>query len=97
MTYEPTHFQLIFNVVALTGLTSLAVICGILKHDNDKLIVELRKRHWHGLKIRAGRPPSQASANRGTIAPAEDREDIRHYVSRRLQDWIEIQKAGIKA
>jgi hypothetical protein len=86
--------QLIFNVIAITGLTSLAVICRMLKRDNEKLTVELRERNGHTLKIRTRRMPrASVLAKR----PASPEEDIRQYVSRRMDKWIEIQQAGAKA
>ncbi len=47
MAIDLPHLQLIFNVIAITGLTSLATICTMLKRDNQKLAMELRSQGAH--------------------------------------------------
>ena len=41
---EPTQLQLVFNVVTITGVTSLAGYCYLLKKENRKLATEARRR-----------------------------------------------------
>jgi hypothetical protein len=94
MAIDLPHLQLIFNVIAITGLTSLAAICTMLKRDNQKLTMELRNQD--------GDDPDRASApENDRIAPytalASGNENIRQYVSRRIPDWVEIQKTATKA
>jgi hypothetical protein len=97
MTLDLTHLQLVFNVVAITGLSSMTVICTILKRDKEELTAELkvwRDQGWHGPQPRASHPASQASAPEGSTiqAPTPD-PDIRQYVRQRMQEWVEVQSA----
>ncbi|MCU1339195.1 MAG: hypothetical protein JWO19_4776 [Bryobacterales bacterium] len=39
---EPAQLQLVFNVVAITGVSSLASFCYLLKKENRKLAAELK-------------------------------------------------------
>jgi hypothetical protein len=48
MGLDGPALQLIFNVVMITGVTSLALICHLLKRDNQKLTVELDLRQDQG-------------------------------------------------
>jgi hypothetical protein len=96
MEFDPSHLQLVFNVIAITGLTSLALICSILKRDNEKLRGELGRR---APDTRGSQPVPPASATSVcTITrkgvPANSDQDIRRYVSRRMHDWIKVQAAG---
>jgi hypothetical protein len=88
MTYDLSQLQVIFNVFAISSLTGLAILCALLKRDNDKLAVELRDRMSNG--------PKPAPKHDQAIAPHEvlaaSDENIRQYVSRRSQNWIEPQK-----
>lgn len=91
MTYDAANIQLVFNVIAITGVTSLAVMCGMLRRDNEKLTKELQERSGQALKA----PARRQATNVTPKAPAS--EDIRKYVSQRLDRWMEIQQAGAKA
>jgi hypothetical protein len=104
MELDPTKLQLIFNVGMITGVTSLAVICRLLKRDNQKLSVELKQRNErrvvHTEIMRRKAVPSpwepEHSANllgapdRAAVrkAPPEVRQDIRQYVAQRAQSWM---------
>jgi len=104
MALDLPLLQLIFNVIALTGLASLALICTILKHDNRKLTGELTGYRAQGgpdNAIRATQPdplPSTAESEMAQYsAPLAADLEIRQYVSHRMQDWIGIQEAAKKA
>jgi hypothetical protein len=103
MELDPTKLQLIFNVGMITGVTSLALINRLLKRDNHRLAVELNLRPERPLivseiatrnSVRSSTPP-QRSANTPeapacATAPSVQpmvRQDIRQYVSQRLQGW----------
>lgn len=92
MAIDLSHLQLIFNVIAITGLTSLAAICTMLKRDNQKLAIELRNQDGHD-------PYPAPEPEKDAVAPhkASGDENIRQYVSRRIPDWIETQKAATRA
>ncbi len=94
MAIDLSHLQLIFNVIAITGLTSLAAICTMLKRDNEKLAMELRTQSGHDPQPASARE-NEAIAPQETLASGD--ENIRQYVSRRIPDWIETQKVTAKA
>jgi hypothetical protein len=60
MQLDQQHFQLIFNVIALTAITSLASICYLLKRDKDELLASKLD------------PPREPTPHRGRdlVAPA---------------------------
>jgi hypothetical protein len=98
MGFDLPHLQLIFNVIVITGFTSLALICALLKRDNDKLAIELERYRDQGeddAQILTASPVQLIPA-----AVHEDfhKQDIRKYVSYRMRDWSELQKdAAVKS
>jgi hypothetical protein len=73
--------QLILNVVMITGVTSLALICHLLKRDNQKLALELTLRREEDR-----RNPKILTAQAAFVC--SEHEDIRQYVAVRKHDWI---------
>jgi hypothetical protein len=77
---EPTQLQLVLNVVCITGATSLAGFCYLLKKENRKLATEL--------KVVRGVPPV-ASAKALVKSPvASVPQDIRQFASARRTGWV---------
>jgi hypothetical protein len=97
MELDPQHLQLIFNVIAITGVTSLAAICYLLKRDKQELLNRLNPQcepDQHDQKHLA--PPSSAASapEQGAILrkepdalPVRD-TSIRQYVTAHAQGWI---------
>jgi hypothetical protein len=84
------NLQLIGNVVSITAFTSLALICGLLKRDNDKLSAELLSAR----RLNAAQP-----SRRAAIAPTAPEEpvDIRQFVAKRAQNWVAAQHSATSA
>jgi len=93
MEFDHRHIELVFNLIAITAITSLALFCILLKRDKDKLIAELilwrnelrTRSSLRSLKVESQRdesPPPSPDAD-----PA-GHQDIRQYVARRVQSWI---------
>lgn len=82
---QPT-LTLIVNVILVTGITSLALICHFLKRDKENLTAELtQQREEH--KRSASRSVTEPST--APEAPVRgEQQDIRGYVAKRKQDWI---------
>ena len=81
MGLDSTTLQLVFNVVMITGVTSLAAICYLLAQDKKKLT----------LNRRAGEQRARYVANQraNEVAPnaAVRHQDIRQFVAQRSQVW----------
>ena len=75
---EPAQLQLIVNVIAITGLSSLGAFCYLLKKENRRLAA--------GLKAKTNReePGLPATANTVKAAP----QDIRHFAAHRRTRWV---------
>jgi hypothetical protein len=83
MELANVNLQLIGNVVSITAFTSLALICGLLKRDNDKLSAELQRARLNAAQS-APRVPQLA----------EEPVDIRQYVASRAQTWVAAQSSA---
>lgn len=99
MECNPSQIQLLFNVIAITAITSLALFCVLLKRDKNKLISELNLRSYQernqpGVStLKEGPPPNLESPPEPARAAASDasaaaNQDIREYVARRVDSWI---------
>ena len=75
---EPTQIQLAFNVVAITGVSSLATFCYLLKKDNRKLAA--------GLKVETRPQESRTVSARRTTPTAP--QDIRRFAANRRAEWV---------
>jgi len=92
---QPT-LQVILNVVMTTSAASLALICYLLKQENQRLTAELHLRNElrRSLSIpqsqqEIGSEPSCAPAlNAGSRGSADAGPDIREFVNRRSQGWL---------
>lgn len=76
--------QLILNVIGITGVTSLALICYLLKRDNRALATEvcfLREQQRRDAPIIA--EPGSARS----VRPPLDDDDISQYVAQRARRW----------
>ena len=86
MELDRPTLQLIYNIVMITGVTSLALICQLLKRDKHKLNIE------RNLRSEKDRPPSASRCCESQRVEALNalpmmHPDIREYVTRRAQDW----------
>ena len=93
MELADVNFQLIGNIVTITSFTSLALICGLLKRDNDRLSAQLQ--HLRSYAKRAAMPLAQPAS----AAPAAQTEpvDIRQFVAQRAQNWMSAPSSGTAA
>ena len=86
MQLDHPTLQLIFNVVTITGVTSVALICHLRKRDNQKLAAELNLRQTRDRlhsEIVTVQTASSASMPEQSAMP----QDIRQFVARRAQVW----------
>jgi hypothetical protein len=84
---ELNQLQLIFNVVAITAITSLAVMCALLKRDKDKLVAKINLHSNRSLnQSKAPAMPSQPTPR--VPAPSSTQQDIRQFVAHRAQGWM---------
>jgi len=93
MEFNQPQLQLIFNVIAITAITSLAVMCALLKQDKDKLATEInlrRNRSLQSSKTPAAPPPPLLRVP----APSGTQQDIRQFVAHRAQGWMAPSMAG---
>lgn len=87
-------FTLIFNVVMITSVTSLALICRFLRRDNQKLMDELTQMGQevgHVLEIPSAEPAPVSMQHRTVTATAPvqtEQQDIRGYVANRKRGWV---------
>jgi hypothetical protein len=94
MGLDQPALQLVFNVVMITGVTSLLVSCHLLWQDNKKLTLKLRLREQQ--QRYNSRPPANdtAPAAQGhraesvpTLQAPVGQQDIRQFVAGRSQEW----------
>ncbi|MBZ5674488.1 MAG: hypothetical protein LAP61_09605 [Acidobacteriia bacterium] len=83
---EPTQLQLVLNVVTITGMTSLAGYCYLLKKENRRLATRAQKEAPKAEVVQTVvHLPSAASAAK----PAATVElDIRTLASARRARWV---------
>lgn len=91
MGLDQNTLQLVFNVVLITGVTSLAVMCHLLRQDNKKLTLKARFREQQEryISTRLGRESESAPA----LAEPSAQPDIRQFVARRSQEWNKVSDA----
>jgi len=75
---ETAQLQLIFNVVAITGVTSLASFCYLLRKDNRKLAAE---RQAPSKEVARPLP-----VERPVVIQADP--DIRNFAAHRRTQWV---------
>jgi hypothetical protein len=105
MRFDQQSFQLAFNVVMITAVTSLTVICRLLRRDNQNLTIELSGRPPRKIirpeplsaavntraadRVQASAAPEPAPVAR----PAVAQQDIRQYVAKRSRRWLDVQQS----
>jgi hypothetical protein len=97
MQLDLATLQLVVNVVMITGVTSLAVICHLLKRDNQKLTNELNVRCQQVPRItfqaapKAFMPEQDSQPEQECVAALHSlpikHPDIRRYVAQRAHGW----------
>lgn len=87
---EPTQLQLVLNVITITGVTSLAGYCYLLKKENRKLASERRidsMAQMHKADgVEAVVHLQSSTPARKPLAAAE--QDIRTFASARRTRWV---------
>jgi hypothetical protein len=96
MGFDQPALHLILNVVMTTCATSLALICYLLKRENERLTAELDIRN--GDEPLHSIPKAQEKIDgKPSCAPVlkavppihqDEQQDIREYVKRRSHDWV---------
>jgi hypothetical protein len=94
MGLDSTTLQLVFNVVMITGVTSLAAICHLLAQDKKKLTLNRRageQRARYVSNQRANEVASEVQGQEAERTPAVNvpvrHQDIRQFVAHRSQAW----------
>ena len=86
---EPTQLQLVLNVVTITGVTSLAGYCYLLKKENRRLTT--RKADSHGAAPKA-EPVQIVACQPAPVSCAKPVKtvdvDIRTFASARRNRWV---------
>jgi hypothetical protein len=78
---ETAQLQLIFNVVAITGVSSLASFCYLLRKENRKLANSL-----------TGETKQEESRNQAEVAQAavtSTEKDIRTFAADQRARWVD--------
>jgi hypothetical protein len=73
---EPSQLQLVLNIVTITGMTSLAGYCYLLRKENRKLANQRKEGSTEAV-------PSVPSA--GAVTPEQD---IRSFASASRMRWV---------
>ena len=82
---EPTQLQLVLNVVTITGVTSLAGYCYLLKKENRRLATQTRKEAPRATVV----PVVYLESTLPAAKPAAAVElDIRTFASARRNRWV---------
>jgi|GEM_PF-2788406 hypothetical protein len=81
---EPAQLQLVLNVVMLTGVTSLAGYCYLLKKENRKLAGD-RSAPSPEADPTAVSVPWKAESTESACAPV----DIRSFAADRRTRWVQ--------
>jgi hypothetical protein len=84
---EPTQLQLVLNVVTITGVTSLAGYCYLLKKENRKLATQKEAPKAEVAQAVVHLPSEVKPA---TIPIKGLDQDIRTFASARRKTWVEV-------
>ncbi len=90
MEIDHPTLQLLFNVVMITGVTSLAAFCYLLRRANKQLTAELNQRQGSERKfVDYGVTVGSAldTVSQRPNAPPPVRQDIREFVANRSRKW----------
>jgi hypothetical protein len=90
---EPTQLQLVLNVVTITGVTSLAGYCYLLKKENRRLATYKADSQGDAPKAEAVQPVAQPvvplqAAMAGAKPVKTVDVDIRTFASARRNRWV---------
>ena len=86
---EPTQLQLVLNVVTITGVTSLAGYCYLLKKENRKLATHRADSHSEAAKAEAAPAIVNRPAEKPAVKAVKTVEvDIRTFASARRNRWV---------
>lgn len=86
---EPTQLQLVLNVVTITGVTSLAGYCYLLKKENRRLATYKADSHSDAPKAEAMQPVVHPQAPVACAKPVKTADvDIRTFASARRSRWV---------
>ena len=80
---EPAQLQLVLNVVMITGVTSLAGYCYLLKKENRKLASERTVQSTEVVQTVVNVPRVSSSTQAETVP-----EDIRNFAAGRRSRWV---------
>jgi hypothetical protein len=88
---EPNQLQLVLNVVTITGVTSFAGYCYLLRKENRKLAAERRpdsesERRDNHQSVPAVIEPATFPV---TAIDEDIRQDIRNFAAGRRSGWVE--------
>jgi hypothetical protein len=86
---EPTQLQLVLNIVTITGVTSLAGYCYLLKQENRKLATHRADSHSdvpNAEVVQATVPLQTAVPSAKPVKSVE--VDIRTFASARRNRWV---------
>jgi hypothetical protein len=92
---EQAQLQLVFNVVAITGVTSLASFCYLLKKENRNLATGLQREvKQEDRDATVGVVPATVPAGPGRISPTTStatvaEQDIRTFAADQRTRWVE--------
>jgi len=78
---EPTQLQLVLNVVTITGMTSLAGYCYLLKKENRQLASERKA----DAKAQAPNPEVVQAPAKPVVSVEQD---IRRFAANRRSGWV---------
>jgi hypothetical protein len=87
--------QLILNVIGITGVTSLSLICCLVKRDNRALATEVRllreQQRQDSPMVADPRSAMIAEAgSAGSVRPPANDDDISQYVAQRARRWAAL-------
>ena len=85
---EPTQLQLVLNVVTITGMTSLAGYCYLLKKENRKLASERKADSTPNV-------PKPQVMQAAALPPIASEQDIRRFAAGRRTGWVNSLSASL--
>jgi hypothetical protein len=99
---EPTQLQLVFNVIGITGMSSLASFCYLLRKENRKLTAELKPEPKQTIQDRsvtamqsAVTGTSRACGSLPPVAVHITKQDVRDFAADRRAGWVKSLTSAI--
>ena len=91
MVLDQSTLQLLFNVVMITAVTSLATFCYLLRRANKQLTSELNQPRVFKPTFTEYGGDSKSRVDTaiepGPTLPSQADQDIREFVAHRSQSW----------